>query len=132
LDYLCKIYDEEKLIPQPEIEILYYMNDKKYVWFPDLLIKDVIKNKIIEIKDLNFIFSCVDNIKDKIQGGLNAGYDSFMILTYKESLFSFYLTNYDKNEWAIKTIVDNNNDILNDVISKLENKDFNLKRIVYD
>jgi len=83
LDDLVNIYDEEDIcIGRSNIpSIIYYIGDKKHVYFPDFFIP--LENKIIEIKSEWTIQLKRGNIEEKAQATVKAGY-AYEIWVYSD------------------------------------------------
>jgi len=100
LDYLYKKYDENIIIPQPEISISYIDdNNINHVWFPDVQLNlDTIH--LIEIKMFNFI-STEKYLYYQISGGISKGFNTYVIFHYNNDLYKLVLTDVDKKCYKI-------------------------------
>lgn len=74
LDYLYDIYNEDKVIPQPNIGIKYEVSGKEKVWFPDFLIL----NKPQELIEFKTVFE-IDDVEQQILSSKLLNYDSYII-----------------------------------------------------
>jgi hypothetical protein len=100
LDYLYEEYDENIIIPQPEVAIDYFDDDdKKHVWFPDVQINlDPIH--LIEIKLFDFI-STKKFLYNQIAGGISQGYNTYILSIFNEDLYALFLTDVVKRYYKI-------------------------------
>lgn len=83
LDELVQLYEEDDifigrlLVPS----IIYYIDEKKHVYFPDFFIQK--ENKIIEVKSEWTIQLRRGNIEEKAQATIKAGY-AYEIWVYND------------------------------------------------
>lgn len=100
LDYLYKKYDENIIVPQPDISIPYIDDENiNHVWFPDVQI-NLDPVHLIEIKMFSFV-STEKYLYYQISSGISKGFCSYVILHHNDDLYKLVLTDVDKKYYKI-------------------------------
>jgi len=136
LKILLRMFNESKIIPQPDIKIGYFNDgdESEHFWFPDIIIKREIGfDCCIEVKTMKAISFDIEETIRKLESASKMGFDPFLFIWYdaEKIIFNVRFVNFDEKICNVKVIGNNHNDITEQFVKmRLRNIGLEVTKVV--